>query len=362
MRVTRFFLLAGISALLFSACDSNGGPNNGNRGTVGPGTTATYVAFADSTHLNVESINPNGTLTAILGSPYTPGGTQPYILGDTPDGKYIYVVNGGSNSVTQYSIATDGTLKTIQADVQTGATPVSIAIDSQERFAAVADKGDGTVTLYRIDSSTGALTRFASTFSTGNNPVAVTIHNTFVYAVAPTSIAVAQIDTVNLSISVVQGSPFSAGAAGTLAGGSAGVQLYALDTTNNRVQNYTLDISTGEPTIGTSIAAGTQPTAALQVLSGKFLYVANQGSNNISAYSIDPNTGALTAISGSPFTAGTKPTSLAFDPVNNLLLVGNSGSSDISIYAVNTTTGVLQVSGSPIHPGTAVTAMGVAKP
>ena len=38
--------------------------------------------------------------------------------------------------------------------------------------------------------------------------------------------------------------------------------------------------------------------------SGKFAYVPNLGSNNISAYTIDATSGALTPVTGSPFSAG----------------------------------------------------------
>jgi len=40
---------------------------------------------------------------------------------------------------------------------------------------------------------------------------------------------------------------------------------------------------------------------------GKFIYVGNQSSTNVSGYSYDSTTGALTAISGSPFTVGSAP-------------------------------------------------------
>ena len=45
-----------------------------------------------------------------------------------------------------------------------------------------------------------------------------------------------------------------------------------------------------------------------------FVYAANNGSNNVSAYSVTSSTGALTAVSGSPFAAGTAPTAIAADP------------------------------------------------
>jgi len=44
---------------------------------------------------------------------------------------------------------------------------------------------------------------------------------------------------------------------------------------------------------------------------GKFVYVTNHFTNNVNGYTIDPTTGALTAITGSPFAAGTFPTSVA---------------------------------------------------
>jgi hypothetical protein len=43
----------------------------------------------------------------------------------------------------------------------------------------------------------------------------------------------------------------------------------------------------------------------------KFAYVANAGSNNVSGYTIDSTTGALTPIPGSPFAAGKFPVSVA---------------------------------------------------
>jgi hypothetical protein len=50
---------------------------------------------------------------------------------------------------------------------------------------------------------------------------------------------------------------------------------------------------------------------ALANTTPEFAYVANASSNNVSAYTIDSTTGALTAVSGSPFPAGTNPFSVA---------------------------------------------------
>jgi YVTN family beta-propeller protein len=44
---------------------------------------------------------------------------------------------------------------------------------------------------------------------------------------------------------------------------------------------------------------------------GAFLYVANQGSNDVFAYAINGTSGALAAVSGSPFPAGVTPRAIA---------------------------------------------------
>ena len=49
-------------------------------------------------------------------------------------------------------------------------------------------------------------------------------------------------------------------------------------------------------------------------LHAQFAYVANAGSGNVSGYTINPTTGALTPISGSPFAVGSGAGPLAVDP------------------------------------------------
>jgi len=84
---------------------------------------------------------------------------------------------------------------------------------------------------------------------------------------------------------------------------------------------------------------------------GKFAYVANNGSNNVSAYTIDPTTGALTAITGSPFSAGSLPQAVAVDPTGKFAYVANRGG-NVSAYTIDPSTGALkQVPHSPFAAG-----------
>ena len=74
----------------------------------------------------------------------------------------------------------------------------------------------------------------------------------------------------------------------------------------------------------------------------RFAFAANSGSNNISAYLIDNISGALTAVSGSPFTTGTNPESLAVDPLGRYLFAANvSAVNQVSSYSITPTSGVL---------------------
>ena len=79
---------------------------------------------------------------------------------------------------------------------------------------------------------------------------------------------------------------------------------------------------------------------------GRFAYVANRLSNNVSGFSINSANGFLTPIPGSPFPAsGTAPVSLAVDPNGRFLYVVSNGSNDVAVYAIDNSTGVLSSAG-----------------
>src|SRR6202035_3936081 len=72
------------------------------------------------------------------------------------------------------------------------------------------------------------------------------------------------------------------------------------------------------------------PVALVVDPKGGFLYVANQGSNNIGTYSITSGTGFPVVITDSPFGSESQPSFLAADPNGKYLYVGNqTGSAGI---------------------------------
>ncbi|MGZ5556423.1 MAG: beta-propeller fold lactonase family protein, partial [Candidatus Aminicenantales bacterium] len=59
-------------------------------------------------------------------------------------------------------------------------------------------------------------------------------------------------------------------------------------------------------------------------------------------------TGALTAVSGSPYAVKTGPSSVAVDPSGKYVYVANYWSTNISAFSIKSTTGALtEITGSP---------------
>ena len=82
-----------------------------------------------------------------------------------------------------------------------------------------------------------------------------------------------------------------------------------------------------------------------------FAFIANSGSGNVSAFTVSSN-GVLSPLPGSPFPAGAGAEFMALDSVHKFLYVSNQNSDNLSAFSVNTSTGVLTVvPGSPFATG-----------
>ncbi len=86
--------------------------------------------------------------------------------------------------------------------------------------------------------------------------------------------------------------------------------------------------------------------------SGEFVFVANSGSNNVTVFSLNLDTGNLTPVPGSPFAAGSQPLDVATDGFGRFLYVANNLSNSISAFSINQSNGSLTpVAGSPFSMG-----------
>jgi 6-phosphogluconolactonase (cycloisomerase 2 family) len=102
------------------------------------------------------------------------------------------------------------------------------------------------------------------------------------------------------------------------------------------------------PMVGSPFPTDLGPRQVAITPSGKFAYVANENANDVSAYSINPQTGVLTQIAGSPFPAPGSPFCITIDASGKFLFVGGVNGAQISAFTINQSTGGLTpVSGSP---------------
>jgi 6-phosphogluconolactonase (cycloisomerase 2 family) len=84
--------------------------------------------------------------------------------------------------------------------------------------------------------------------------------------------------------------------------------------------------------------------------SANFLFVANDGSSDVSVFVIDPNTGTLTLIPGSPFATGGNGTggmALSATPNGEFLIVGHVLSGNITVFSVAPNGALAPIPSSP---------------
>ena len=271
--------------------------------------------------VSMYTINPTtGALTSI-GPPVPSNDELTDSVAVDPSGKFAYVTSSGDvwdidyGSIVTFSInPTTGALTPTTAGIGAGlnGTPGffnSMAFDPSGKFAYAADGGafpegtfggDSNVSMYTVDSSTGALTS-TGVIAAGTSPASV--------AVDPT-----------------------------------GKLAYTPNFGSNDVSMYTIDATTGALASTGTIAAGTQPVSFVEDSVANFAYVANFGSNDVSMYTINATTGALTSIG--TIAAGSNPTSIAIHPSGGFAYVTNSASNDVSIYSIDATTGALTLIGT----------------
>jgi 6-phosphogluconolactonase (cycloisomerase 2 family) len=121
---------------------------------------------------------------------------------------------------------------------------------------------------------------------------------------------------------------------------------------NNTVSAYTLDLTTGAPTQnGNALAGGISPTAMVISPNGAAMFVADKGTDpsgnyDISSYTVNSD-GGLTLGSTVPLTGGASvPVNMAIDPTGKILFVANQGSDNISVFTVNGSS-LTELAGSP---------------
>lgn len=133
--------------------------------------------------------HPDGTLTPITGSPFSLGaGVGPVAVAADPAFNFIYVLDHGSNQISEFSYATGtGVLSSLSpAAVSTGVSPTSLVVVSGTLGSAVGNTitnptdyiyvtnlGGSTLSAFTLNTTSGQLNPIGTPTVTTNNPSAV---------------------------------------------------------------------------------------------------------------------------------------------------------------------------------------------
>jgi 6-phosphogluconolactonase len=269
-----------------------------------------------------------GKLTLLNQAPTQGGGPCHVSLDKT--GKYVLVANYGGGSVAAFPIREDGGLAAASAFVQHSGSGVDkehqerphahwIATSPDNRYALAADLGLDEVLIYRFDSAKGSLTPNNPPFAKlnpGSGPRHLAFHPNGKFAYLLTEME----DSVTAFAYKASNGSLS--------------QLQTVSALSTLRKDY----------------KGPKEAAEIAVHpNGKFLYASNRaGIDTISLFSIDPVKGTLNLKNEYP-TMGKTPRNFAIDPTGKFLLAANQESNNIVVFRVDPITGALSPTGDVVE-------------
>ena len=275
----------------------------------------------------------------------------------------------GKNTVSAFTVNVDGSLSLIEGSpFATGGSgggsdidPESIttATEGQKNFLYAANNSDSTITGFFINRNTGGLEVVeGSPFPAGT----ANSRNTFSLAASPDGrflFATDEVNTVirafNISpatgaLSEVPGSPFSSGALTEgLKVTANGKFLVAGLKSANSVGVFSIGANGAlTPVPGSPFAANGAAAAVDVNCAVNLAFVSSAGSSQIDVYAMAAD-GGLTPVAGSPFASGGTSTinALTLTPSNQNLLTSDAFNSAVASLAIGTDGALQPVPGSP---------------
>lgn len=294
-----------------------------NRMTIGTVTKFLFVANEQTNNISVFSIDlATGALTVVPGSPFPYGGTlsSDISLGVTPDNRFLFASSPGSNNITVFSIAPNGTLIPISGSpFAAGGVPLGIKVSPDGRFLAVA---------LILEDAVG------------------------IFAIAP-----------NGALTAVPGSPFPAAALGAVAGVDINCASSLLFGQEGSLLGTNIDVfSIGSNGALTPIPGspfnnegiGISSSAVVLSPSDEHLFVSNPGGRTgITVFNVAAD-GTLSLVPGSPFAddAFGPPATMATNEAGTLLYVYEDIGA-VSVFRIAADGKLTPVPGSPFFTGLA---------
>jgi len=304
------------------------------------------------------SMNPDGTLVPLAGSPFA-SGPQPHSLAADPQGKYLYVADELSFAIYTYAInGLTGDLTQVGAPAMVAPGPSTIAIHPSGAWLYAPSTSTETINGFRIDPATGVLTALpGSPFpNAGSGTSSFTLDPSGQYGFVANN---ASLNVSAFSVNPATGQLTANGAPIPLGGSSfesilssrsdqPGAHLYVPGGLENVLYAFNIaDDGTLSHFSPQTYPDPLDPSISALSPNGSFLYLpafdTRMGGSivPIDVYSIDPSTGALAEINGSPFLTQASAASVAIDPSGNFAYVPSCCLNIITGYSLNTVTGAM---------------------
>jgi 6-phosphogluconolactonase (cycloisomerase 2 family) len=282
-------------------------------------------------------------------------------------GQFVYLATmDAQGTILAYAIdSATGRLTQIGTGIVTGATPREIITDPSGEFAFVGNQhggltSQGSISVFAIDAITGGLTEVAgSEFTNGQAVYGIGTDPSgrFVYtANAAGYTAGSRVDRVTGALTALPGSSYSAaGVPLSIAVDPQGRFVYTI--AGAAIYGYSIDPASGSLTPLQGSPFASTDNRIVMHPSGRFLYNLfpwNPSTSHIAGYSIDAD-GTLTPMPGPPFADANMPESGAFDPTGRYLYVteeagGGPTAGGVKVYQVDPVTGSLSVvSSTPVQ-------------
>ncbi|MBM0104775.1 beta-propeller fold lactonase family protein [Steroidobacter sp. S1-65] len=322
----------------------------------------------------------SGIPAPIAGSPFAAGPNATLALLH-PNGRFIYVKHPASASsgagLSAFTIdAATGSLSKVQGSpFDSSANPVTVQFDPTGRYLYAGHAASGpsfNLRAYAVDTATGALTAGpGSPFSTPSSPTSLNVDasGNYLYVTHESSnqLSSYRIETETGRLAALPTSPATVGAMPGAVGSEDQPEplkfvtrnAYFTDALFEKLHRIDVDAN-GTLTVRDHINSfGAPNNVAIDPL-GRFLYVPDAVTNHLWGYSLDPSSGALTGLPGSPFAAGIDFTSILFEPQGRFAYVTSQNTRTIQRFVADSDSGALsslasvatpvEASGVTIHP------------
>ncbi|HEX3048601.1 MAG TPA: beta-propeller fold lactonase family protein [Bacillota bacterium] len=296
-----------------------------------------YVTSKTSNTVTAYSIGSNGAI-ALIDSIST--GPSPSAIAVDPTGKHVYV--GASSNITSFSIGSNGALTAINAALLGNAT--AIDIDPSGKYVYVTDDVYDKIYTFNLRADGGFTgTSANSSLDTGSDPSAITVDSTgkHLYVGNPNTV---------ISYSIGANSALTAINA-ALVGNATGIAVepsckyvYAADYEYSQILAFTLRADGGFSgvTANSSLNSGPNPRAIAVHPGGKYVYLGT--ATNVTAYSIGSN-GALGAINAG---LAANAVSVAVHPNRKYVYAANYNDDSISGFNIGVNGGLTSFGTYPV--------------